>query len=130
MKIVTRESKLLTVAFFGLVVLLAIPATSMAQGRGYGRGRGRGPDLDKKCAKFVNCHDARDGRWDGRGPNRRTSSDIFRTRRYRRTTTSDIIYGRTRTRRIDRDGDGDFDRNDIQLEHQRRAERRYRRWNP
>ncbi len=28
--------------------------------------RGRG--LDKKEDKFINGHDARDGRWDGRGP--------------------------------------------------------------
>ena len=131
MKIVTYESKLLAAAFFGLVLLLAMPATSIAQGRGYGRGRGRGPDLDKKCAKFVNCHDARDGRWDGRGPNRESRiSDYYGRRRYRRVTTNDMIYGRTRTRRIDRDGDGDFDRNDIRLERQRRAEQRYRRWNP
>lgn len=129
MKRVRPERKLLAAVFFGLVLLLAIPATSMAQGRG--RGRGHGPDFDKKCGKFVNCHDARDGRWDGRGPNRGTRiSDLYRTRRYRRSTTNDIIFGRTRTRRVDRDGDGDFDRNDIRLERQRRAERRYRRWNP
>lgn len=129
MKRIRRESKFLMTIFFGLVFLLALPAVSMAQGRG--RGRGRGPDWDKKCAKFVNCHDARDGRWDGRGPARGTGvSNIYRTRRYRRTIDNDIIYGRTRTRRIDRDGDGDFDRNDIRLERQRRAERRYRRWNP
>ena len=72
MRIARRENKLLSVAFFGLVLLLAVPVISMAQGRGYGRGRGRGPDWDKKCAKFVNCHDARDGRWDGRGPQRNT----------------------------------------------------------
>jgi hypothetical protein len=29
---------------------------------------------EKKCGKFVNCHDARDGRWDGRGPDRRRFS--------------------------------------------------------
>jgi hypothetical protein len=131
MKTVRGESKLLAAIFFGFVLLLALPAVSMAQGRGRGNGRGRGPDWDKKCAKFVNCHDARDGRWDGRGPNRGSRiSDLYRTRRYRRMTTNEMIYGRTRTRRIDRDGDGDFDRNDIRLERQRRAERRYRRWNP
>ena len=45
-----------------LVLLAALPATSFAQGRGRGRGQ------DKKLDKFVNGHDARDGRWDGRGP--------------------------------------------------------------
>jgi hypothetical protein len=56
---------------FAMALVLAASATSFAQGRGYGRGRGRGPDLFKKCGKFVNCHDARDGRVDGRDRNRR-----------------------------------------------------------
>ncbi len=62
---------ILTAMLFALIVLLASPATSLAQG--HGRGHGRGPDLDKKRAKFINGHDARDGRWDGRGPVRRAS---------------------------------------------------------
>jgi len=59
--------------FYGIIVLaslllLVAPATSFAQ-----RGRGRDRDdwswsRNRKCGKFVNCHDARDGRWDGRGP--------------------------------------------------------------
>src|SRR2546423_5369499 len=56
---------------FAIVLVLMASATSFAQGRGYGRGRGRGPDLFKKCGKFVNCHDAREGGWDRRGANRR-----------------------------------------------------------
>ena len=74
MSMARRENKLLAAIFFGLVLLLALPAVSMAQGRGRGNGngRGRGSNWDKKCAKFVNCHDARDGRWDGRGPRRTT----------------------------------------------------------
>ena len=51
---------------FALFFVAALPVTSSAQGRG--KGNGAGSNLDKKCAKFVNCHDARDGRWDGRGP--------------------------------------------------------------
>ena len=78
MTLTKHQNKFLAAAFFGLVLLLAMPATSMAQGRGRGNGRGRGPDWDKKCAKFVNCHDARDGRVDGRGPRR--SSDYRRNR--------------------------------------------------
>jgi len=131
MKTVRGQSNLLAAVFFGFVLLLALPAVSMAQGRGRGNGRGQGSNWDKKCAKFVNCHDARDGRVDGRGPVRGTGiSNIYRNRRYGGITTDDIIYGRTRTRRIDRDGDGDYDRNDVRIERQRRAERRYRRWNP
>jgi len=149
MRIARYENKFLAAAFFGLFLLLAIPATSVAQGRGHGHGRGNTNWDDKKCAKFVNCHDARDGRVDGRGPVRGTGiSNIYRNRRYGGITPDDVIYGRTRTRhidrdrdrdgvydrtrtrRIDRDGDGDYDRNDSRIERQRRAERRYRRWNP
>lgn len=43
-----------------LVLALLSPIQSFAQGRGHGQ--------DKKAAKFINGHDARDGRWDGRGP--------------------------------------------------------------
>lgn len=72
---------LLCVAIVGVV-----SATAFAQGRGRGVGRGRGGDVfsdrdfrgsrgrsqNWKCGKFVNCHDARDGRRDGRGPRRTT----------------------------------------------------------
>ncbi len=76
-----------------LLLLMAAPATSFAQGR-----RGRDRDWNnnwrdnKKCRKFVNCHDARDGRWDRRGPRGdrvgnvvwRNNRDRFvRTHRYR-----------------------------------------------
>jgi|GEM_PF-1489743 len=55
-------------AAFMLLLAVAVPASTFAQGRG--RGRDRYSGADKKCGKFVNCHDARDGRWDGRGPRR------------------------------------------------------------
>jgi len=45
-----------------LVMALLFPVQGFAQGRGHGRGQ------DKKAVKFVNGHDARDGRLDGRGP--------------------------------------------------------------
>ena len=99
---------------FALIVVLTMPAVSFAQGRG--RGRGHGANLDWKCGKFVNCHDARDGRLDGRGPNRTRGigiGDIFRNRRVRRDRNNDIFF--PRGRRIDRDGDGDFDRDDVRL---------------
>jgi hypothetical protein len=66
---------ILAAMLFALIVAIAAPATALAQGNsqghGRGHGQGRGSNYDKKCAKFVNCHDARDGRVDGRGPNRR-----------------------------------------------------------
>ena len=60
-----RISRLLTA--FVLTLALLIPIDGFAQGRGRGR------NLDKKAVKFVNGHDARDGRWDGRGPRLRTT---------------------------------------------------------
>ena len=66
---------ILSAMAFALLIVVAAPATSFAQGNGHGRGHGRGRqsgwNYDKKCGKFVNCHDARDGRVDGRGPHRR-----------------------------------------------------------
>jgi hypothetical protein len=48
------------------LLIFAVPMLTAAQGRGRGLGRGR--NRDWKCSIFVNCHDARDGRLDGRGP--------------------------------------------------------------
>ena len=53
-----------------IMFLMALPSTGLAQGRGHGKNRG---NQNWKCGKFVNCHDARDGRWD-RGDRRRNIS--------------------------------------------------------
>ncbi len=94
---------------FAIVLLLVAPSASLAQGRG------RGPDRFKKCGKFVNCHDARNGRWDNRGPRgvrvgRRFRDDDFRfrNRRIRRNNRGFIIVPRRRV--IINRGDRDFDR--------------------
>lgn len=50
------------IAGFVLCATLLLPAEAVAQGNGRGRG------LAKKQLKFINGHDARAGRWDGRGP--------------------------------------------------------------
>lgn len=77
-------NKILVKLTLCLTIVCAISAAAFAQGRGRGNGWGRrsdafadrdfrgnrGRNWDKKCGKFVNCHDARDGRWDGRGPRR------------------------------------------------------------
>ena len=107
-----KGSKFVKAILLGLILLVAMPALTFAQGRGRGRGR------DKKIEKFVNGHDARDGRWDGRGPNR---SNITRNRRWRNRNNDDIRFGRQR--RVDRDGDGDFDRNDVLLGRRNRVDR-------
>lgn len=53
-----------------LLLAVAMPATSFGKDRGRRHGRNRFDNRDWKCGRFVNCHDARDGRWDGRGPRR------------------------------------------------------------
>ncbi len=108
----TKGSKFVKATLLGLILLVAMPVLTFAQGRGRGRGR------DKKIEKFVNGHDARDGRWDGRGPNR--SSNIYRNRRWRDRDDDNRFR---RNRRVDRDGDGDFDRNDVLLGRRNRVDR-------
>jgi hypothetical protein len=110
MKVANGTSKFVKAILLGLVLVVAMPALTFAQGRGRGR--------DKKIEKFVNGHDARDGRWDGRGPNR--SSNVFRNRRWR-DRNNDDRFGRQR--RVDRDGDGDFDRRDVLLGRRNRVDR-------
>ena len=121
-----------------LIAMLAMPIVLSAQGRGRGRGR-----VDsKKCGKFVNCHDARDGRWDGRGPRgsrvgRRIWDDDdndrrWRNRRVRRDRDGDGDFDRRdvllgRRNRADRDGDGDFDRRDVRLGRRQRRNNRLNR---
>ena len=105
MRTFNGSGKVLRVAVVALLVVMAMPATSLAQ-RGRGRGRG-GRDFDRsdrKCDKFVNCHDARDGRWDGRGPRRRSDE-----RRFRRFRDRDFDNDDFRRRRRFRDRDFDDD---------------------
>ena len=73
MRLLTRNRNiiLLMASSFLLAVL---PAVTMAQGRGRLNRR----DMSWKCRVFVNCHDARDGRLDGRGP--RANRVAFRNR--------------------------------------------------
>jgi len=103
----SATKSLFGILVLGLVVFVGMSTDAMGQGRGRGRGRG----FDKKCEKFVNCHDARDGRWDGRGPNRDSRfGNIFR--RNRRDRDRDDNRWERRRRHRDRDWDN----------------RRWRRW--
>lgn len=70
-----------------LVVLGLLAVVVPFSAAGQGRERGRGDGLGKKCEKFVNCHDARDGRWDGRGPDR-SSHRSYRSYRSHRSYRS------------------------------------------
>ena len=92
-------------ALLVLLMILTVSADVLGQGRGR-----RVSQMDKKCAKFVNCHDARDGRLDGRGPNRRISYSDRRFRRHRRDRDRDRDWDRTTRRRRNRDRDRDFNR--------------------
>ena len=96
------SGKLFGIVVLGLLMILSTSVDTMGQGRGRRVSR-----TDKKCSKFVNCHDARDGRWDGRGPNRRISLRDRIFRRNRRNRDSD------RRIRVRRDRNRDFTRNTI-----------------
>jgi hypothetical protein len=71
--------KLRTLPLTLLITVLAIVANMALSDETFAKqGRGRGRFNDKKAEKFINGHDARDGRWDGRGPR-----DRFGDRRFR-----------------------------------------------
>ena len=91
-----KQGKLFGILVLTLLMVVSIATDTMGQGRGRRVSRD-----DRKCAKFVNCHDARDGRLDGRGPDRRSS---FRRNRRNRDRDFDNI----RWRRRDRDRDDDI----------------------
>jgi hypothetical protein len=57
-----------TIAKFTFAILIICLASAAALAQGRGRGVGRDRNQNWKCGVFVNCHDARDGRLDGRGP--------------------------------------------------------------
>ena len=106
------------IALLVLFMILSVSYEAMGQGRGRRVSRSdrfdrfdRFDRRDKKCAKFVNRHDARDGRWDGRGPRR---GDLFSDRFFRRSRRDrdrDRDFDRFRRRRNrDRDRDFDWDR--------------------
>src|SRR2546423_9865982 len=61
-----KKFSFLRIAILVVATALALPLTGLAQGRGHRR--------DKNDV-FVNGHDARDGRWDGRGPRRDRDRD-------------------------------------------------------
>ncbi len=77
MKLLKRNRNMLLIVAT-LCLLAALPATT------FGQGRGRGGGQEKKLDRFVNGHDARDGRWDGRGPGYSRRSLIGNDLRHRR----------------------------------------------
>jgi hypothetical protein len=93
------KRELLIFAGLALFAVLALPAEAPAQGHGRWQ---QDSNWGRKCEKFVNCHDARDGRLDNRGPRRRTMTrsrfyspyDRYRVTRNRRFERRDRVYGR------------------------------------
>lgn len=106
MKLVTFRNFLM---IGGLTVLVLIGGSYEARAQGRGRGRGQSNE-DKKCAKFVNCHDASEGRLDGRGPRRDNDSDNWNSRHSRRGRDFDNVDNQRRYRRSHHDRDFDRDR--------------------
>lgn len=104
MKILKSTQGLLLITAAGLLLTLGMPSSALANPQGHGRKNDDNRDYNKetrqyeksqrkynkeyskeqrKCGKFVNCHDARDGRLDGNGPQRSTDSRWNLKRRYR-----------------------------------------------
>lgn len=103
--------KLSAILVMALLVVMALPVMSFGKDRGRRFGRRNFDRGDWKCGRFVNCHDARDGRWDNRGPRRGWHDDRF---------------GRRRVRDWDRDWDRDRNRNGFFFQNRRRYRDRYR----
>ena len=99
MKIVTFRNFFM-VGGLALLVLVSASSEARAQGRS---------NWDKKCAKFVNCHDASEGRVDGRGPRRGSDSDNWNSRRFRHDRDYRTFTDHHRQRR--HNSDREFDRN-------------------
>jgi hypothetical protein len=97
----------------GLAFLVLMSASDQARAQGRGRGEFR---QDKKCAKFVNCHDASEGRLDGRGPRLGSDSDNWDSIRTPRGRDSDRFGNHHRGRH---QRDRDFDRN-VERRHRNR----------
>jgi hypothetical protein len=115
---------LILTAVAALLFTVASSSVTLAQGKGNGKGHGNGNgdwsnridrnrstsiwrnttdrnrnytrQHNKKCGKFVNCHDARAGRIDGRGPRGSRVGNIDWRNRLRNRNTNNVWRNRTR----------------------------------
>ena len=98
--------KLVAFRNFSMIVGLAFLVLAGGLYEARAQGRGRNSNWDKKCEKFVNCHDASEGRVDGRGPRRGNNSNNWDWRHSRRDRDRDRFDNNHR-RRHHRDRDND-----------------------
>jgi hypothetical protein len=89
-----RKRNFIGIVVMTLLLAVAMPATSFGSEQVRRHGRGRNFD-NRKCGKFVNCHDARDGRWDKRG-RRNTFSWYQRNRTLRNRSINNNWQSRWR----------------------------------
>ena len=85
MKVTVTKKSFMSIVMLGLLLMLAMPGTAFGDNRDrndrHRRGHGREWNKhNRKCGKFVNCHDARAGRRDGRGPRRWRANNRWRNR--------------------------------------------------
>ncbi|MBC8029992.1 MAG: hypothetical protein H7Z16_07760 [Pyrinomonadaceae bacterium] len=85
MKVTRGRQNLISVVVLGLLLMLAMPGTAFGDNRDRNDRNRRGQNNEwnrhnRKCGKFVNCHDARSGRWDRRGPRRARINNRWRNR--------------------------------------------------
>ena len=115
MKVKQRKRNLISIVVLGLMFMIAMPVTALGQRGDRGGNRGRGQNNEwsrdrnrdnrhirrqRKCGKFVNCHDARDGRLDGRGPNHVRVNNRWRNRDRDRTLRNRRIFDRNGRRLV------------------------------
>lgn len=88
----TRKIQKLVIGLaLAMMLIAAVPTSSLGKDKHGRRWRNRDNRDDsswsrrnRKCRKFKNCHDARDGRWDGRGPRGdRVGNNVWRDRNRR-----------------------------------------------
>ena len=103
MKNIVRKSSLSRLVMMALALVLALPLAAFAVPQGNGKNKNK----NKKSDVFVNGHDARDGRHDGRGPRR----DRVRDRDWDDDDNNQRRNRNNRRRDRDRDNDGRYDNN-------------------
>ena len=110
MKQLGNTRNFVAIIVMAILLSLAMSATAFGQDR-HGRWRQRGnrdnsdwSKRNRKCGKFVNCHDARNGRWqrlNERGPQGQRVGNVIGSNRIRnRNFGSNRLWRQRRARLI------------------------------